>query len=153
MPDSNDPSSQAIKIIDRRRFTPQGEVRAGADLRPTAPAMPPPAPAAPRAPAPAPARSAAQPDDKEPPLRIELMPFVASLASNALGALGVLPEGQGGGMPPNPNVAREYIDIIVMLERKTRGNVTAEESQTLTQMVADLRLHYVEATRSVQPVR
>jgi hypothetical protein len=81
------------------------------------------------------------------------LPFVAQLASNALAALGVLPDGQGSGMPQDPSVAREYIDIIVMLERKTRGNLSEQEHATLTQLLADLRLHYVEATRSVQPAR
>ena len=85
--------------------------------------------------------------------RLEFLPFVASLATNALAAMGALPENQRGGIPRSPQMAREYIDIIVMLEQRTRGNLTPDEATAMKQLVADLRMQYVEITRSVQPVR
>lgn len=78
------------------------------------------------------------------------MAFVASLATNAMGALGLMPEGQGSGMPPNPNLAREYIEIIFMLEERTAGNLTDDEAAGIRQLLSDLRLQYVEVTRAPQ---
>ena len=40
------------------------------------------------------------------------------------------------------------IDILSLLEEKTRGNLTAEERQLLEQLLYELRLRYVEATRA-----
>ena len=79
------------------------------------------------------------------------MAFVASLATQAMAALGLMPEGQPGSPPFNPNLAREYIEIIFMLEERTAGNLTDDEAQSLRQLLSDLRLQYVEATRPPQP--
>lgn len=148
-----------IKVTDRRRFTSSGTVRPDAgpisDTRRVAPEPPAPPAAAPRAQTPttAPAVAPKSHEDDEASLRVDFLAFVATLATNALAALGALPPGQGPDLPRNPNLAREYIDIIVMLERRTRGNLNAEEAATLKQLLADLHLQYVEATRSVQPIR
>lgn len=79
------------------------------------------------------------------------MAFVASLATNAMGALGLMPEGQGPGLPFNPAMAREYIEIIVMLEERTVGNLSPDEAQSLARLIGDLRLNYVEVTRAAEP--
>ena len=47
--------------------------------------------------------------------------------------------------PPDLAAASQLIDIIAMLEEKTRGNLTAEERQLLDQLLYELRLRYVEA--------
>ena len=38
------------------------------------------------------------------------------------------------------------IDILALLEEKTRGNLTADERQVMEQVLYELRLHYVEIT-------
>ena len=40
------------------------------------------------------------------------------------------------------------IDILSLLEEKTRGNLTAEERQLLDQLLYELRLRFVEATKA-----
>lgn len=67
-----------------------------------------------------------------------------------MAALGMLPDAERQGIPRNPAMAREYIDIIAMLQARTQGNLSAEEAKTLTRLLADLRMQYVELTRSVQ---
>ena len=47
--------------------------------------------------------------------------------------------------PPDLAAAQQMIDILALLEQKTRGNLTAEERQVLEQMLYELRLRYVEA--------
>ena len=38
------------------------------------------------------------------------------------------------------------IEILALLEQKTRGNLTAEEREVLNQVLYQLRMRYVEAT-------
>ena len=78
---------------------------------------------------------------------MDFMAFIASLATNALAALGALPREQAQGMPVNPELAREYIDIIAMLQQKTRGNLSPPEEQALQRILTDLRINFVEQAR------
>lgn len=86
--------------------------------------------------------SGAGPEPRQP---IDFMGFVASLATNALAAMGALPEEQARGMPRDPRLAAEYIDILAMLQDKTQGNLTSEEAGALHQLLADLRMQYIRA--------
>jgi hypothetical protein len=73
--------------------------------------------------------------------------FVVSLASTAAIHLGDLADPQTGQtLAPNPEGAAQMIDILTLLEEKTRGNLTAEERQVLEQVLYELRMRYVEVT-------
>ena len=73
--------------------------------------------------------------------------FVLSLATTAAIHLGDVPDPQTGQpYEANPEGAKEMIDILALLEQKTRGNLTAEERQVLEQVLYELRLRYVEVT-------
>ena len=54
--------------------------------------------------------------------------------------------------PPDLEAASQLIDILAMLEEKTRGNLTAEERQLLEQIVYELRMRFVEAKKSQSPI-
>ena len=69
--------------------------------------------------------------------------FVMSLASSALVHLGEVPEPESGRTMTNLPVAKHTIDILAMLEEKTRGNLDTEESKLLKDMLFELRMHYV----------
>jgi hypothetical protein len=73
--------------------------------------------------------------------------FVLSLASTAAIHFGDLPDPQSG-KPAEPNLegAAQMIDILELLDQKTRGNLTAEERQVLEQVLYELRLRFVEAS-------
>ena len=45
-------------------------------------------------------------------------------------------------------MARQSIDLIAMLQEKTRGNLSGDEERTLSQALYDLRMRYVEVTKS-----
>lgn len=78
---------------------------------------------------------------------IDFGTFIMSLATSALIHMGELHEdGQAGaGEPVNLVLAKETIDIIGMLRDKTRGNLTAEETQTVDSALYDLRLRFLKA--------
>ena len=73
--------------------------------------------------------------------------FVLSLASTAAIHFGDLPDpesGQAG--EPNLEGAAQMIEILALLDQKTRGNLTAEERQVLEQVLYELRMRFVEAS-------
>jgi Domain of unknown function (DUF1844) len=75
--------------------------------------------------------------------------FVLSLAHTAAFHFGDVPDpvtGQAGAA--NLAAAQQIIEILALLEQKTRGNLTAEERQLMEQIVYELRLRYVEATKT-----
>ena len=72
--------------------------------------------------------------------------FVISLSTMALAALGECDEPGLENLPKDPLIARNNIDILLMLREKTRGNLTMEESQLLTSIIYDLQMRYVKAT-------
>jgi len=91
----------------------------------------------------------AQSDDER---AVTFVGFVLSLAHTAAFHFGDVPDpatGQPGEM--NLPAAQQLIDILALLEEKTRGNLTAEERQLMEQIVYELRLRFVEASKSGPP--
>ena len=83
---------------------------------------------------------------------ISFAAFVLSLAHTAAVHFGDVPDPSTGTThPPNLQAAQQMIEILALLEQKTRGNLTAEERQLLEQIVYELRLRYIDATRSGAP--
>ena len=73
--------------------------------------------------------------------------FVLSLASTAAIHFGDLPDPISGETSQlNLEGATQMIEILALLEQKTRGNLTAEEREVLGQVLYELRLRFVEAT-------
>ena len=72
--------------------------------------------------------------------------FVLSLASTAAIHFGDLPDPVSG-KPGEKNLegAAQMIEILSMLDQKTRGNLTAEERQVLEQVLYELRMRFVDA--------
>ena len=50
--------------------------------------------------------------------------------------------------PPNFEAAQQMIDILGILEEKTKGNLTGDEERLLAQVLFDLRMRYVERSKS-----
>ena len=68
--------------------------------------------------------------------------FILSLNASALMHLG---EPAGAGESEfNLPMARQTIDMIALLEEKTRGNLTGEEERLLHQVLFDLRMRYTD---------
>ena len=72
--------------------------------------------------------------------------FVVSLATTAAIHFGDLVDPASADRPePNLDGAAQMIEILSLLEQKTRGNLTAEERQVLEQVLYELRMRFVEA--------
>ena len=154
-----------IRIVDRRMFTAEGDLRPDYEPEETpepAKPQPPPRPAAPPRPAQAaqpaaPPQAAtaappAEPEEEEPQEREPAEPrtdfasLIRSLATTAYSSLGLLPD-PSGARRRDLVVARQMIEWLAVLEQKTRGNISFEESDFLSKILYELRLAYVEMTR------
>jgi hypothetical protein len=81
--------------------------------------------------------------------QISFAAFVLSLAHTAAVHLGDVDDPVTGARgAPNLPAARQMIEILALLEVKTRGNLTAEERRLLEQVVAELRLRHDEVSGS-----
>ena len=90
----------------------------------------------------------AEPAPKQPVPPINFLSFVYSLATSALICLGE-PVGEGAtGHAPDLAQAQEIIDILTMLESKTKGNLTADEEALLQEMLYTLRIKFVERAKA-----
>ncbi|HMJ25812.1 MAG TPA: DUF1844 domain-containing protein [Pyrinomonadaceae bacterium] len=172
-----------LKVVDRRPFNPDGTPRelsseeqeasdrAASDLSKAvaaetapqqAPAKPAPAAktAAPREPEPKPAPAAQQPEPEpahpgHDPLDdpASFLSLIMSLASNAAASLGMMPHPVTGETGVDLKTAKHWIDVLGMLEQKTRGNLDPQEDQVLESLLADLRMQYVSLTSSPPPAK
>ena len=118
-----------FKVTDRRSFVDGAE--------------PPPPEDAAAAPVQAGAGPAAHPNLPA----VDFHTFVLSLGSSALLHLGELEHPDVGAPQKDLPLAKHTIDILVMLEEKTRGNLTAAEEKLIGSLLYDLRLRYVEAQK------
>lgn len=75
---------------------------------------------------------------------INFSTFIFSLNSSALVHLGAIPDPTTGNIQKELAIAKQTIDILAMLEEKTRGNLTEEEHKLLTHMLHDLRIKFVQ---------
>jgi hypothetical protein len=72
--------------------------------------------------------------------------FVMMQAQQAAMFLGRIPNPQTGKPEVNLEIARMFIDQLEMIHEKTRGNLSAEESEILTRVLSDLQLSFVQAS-------
>jgi hypothetical protein len=89
----------------------------------------------------------AQGEDGEKLPAIDFSTFVLSLSHSALVHMGDAPnlDGQPGGR--DLQLARQTIDLLGILQEKTRNNLTGEEERLLDQALYDLRLRFLEVSK------
>ena len=118
-------------VNDRRTFDPSGERKPdppAVSAKPTEVATPAQEPARPLPPA-------------------DFATLVLSLGSSAVMYLGE-PDGPEGKKPTRDlAMAKHAIDLLTVLEGKTKGNLSSEEEQILESLLFDLRLRYVESLK------
>lgn len=155
------PQKNEIKVTDKRIFTAEGEIREEfrEEIKPSDPvvaATAPPAPEQPQKKAETPPPKADDAHDRRRTVGEQganpgtpYCNFIESLVIQAYMSLGML---RSPHQPPGrPDVAgaRQIIDIISLLQEKTRGNLTDEESEFVEALLGELKLAYVQLTKSL----
>ncbi len=166
--------SPEFTVTDRRKFTLDGDVRPDAPVQETepAPAATPEPPVAPQAAAPEPPKSQPLP---EPPVeeemedmgplpdtgydstkmqdafggqKIEFIHLLDMLVQTAMMYAGAMEQG------PERRVdivgLRQMIDMIAMLEEKTKGNLTQQEQTVMSNTLFQLRMTYMEIVKMIE---
>ena len=148
---------ESFKVVDRRLFTPEGELRKealeeeklereaavlGASKTGATPA---PDSAARRAPAGA-TRPEADAEAPKPSRSFQML--VDFLARNAVVLLGGYAEPHTGQAILDLEGAREFIDMLDVLQEKTRGNVAPEDDRLLLDVLGSLKLSFLEMTKA-----
>jgi hypothetical protein len=84
----------------------------------------------------------------EPHETVTFNTFVLSLVTTAAVHFGdIAPPGSDTRLEPNLPGAAQMIEILGMLQQKTKGNLTPEEQQFLEQVLYELRMRFVEASK------
>ena len=81
---------------------------------------------------------------KMPLPQIDFTTFVMSMNASALVHLGAVSDPGTGETSCNLPLAKQTIDVLGMLEDKTKGNLTEDEERLLSNLLHDLRMMYVE---------
>ena len=124
---------RTIKVVDRRMFTAEGDLRDDVkeELSSAPPAPAPPAAAA--APAPAPE----EPAPESSPAFLRLLDMLAQTASLYLQGI---PDPATGRRSVDLGASREIIDSLLALREKTRGRLSFEETDALEGLLGELQL-------------
>jgi hypothetical protein len=137
--------TEGFKVTDKRRFSSEGETRGEDEAQPDS-AQEQPVETATDSGA---AERSKQEDEKAaPPPSLDFATFILSLANTALFQLGLVRAGEQGEPQKDLQGARQTIDLIALMEEKTRGNLTEQESAVLSETLYQLRMAFVEASKS-----
>jgi hypothetical protein len=79
---------------------------------------------------------------------IDFSTFIMSLSQSAVLHLGEIPHPETNEIEKNLPLARQTIDLLGVLEEKTKGNLTGDEERLLTQVLFDLRMRFVEVQKA-----
>jgi hypothetical protein len=79
--------------------------------------------------------------------------FLMSIASNAASALGMMEHPVTHKREVDLELGKHWIDVLGMLEKKTRGNLLAQEQQILEGLLADLRMQFVSLSNATPKAR
>ena len=146
---SDHKKEEAFRVIDRRPFTAEGELRKEvveeeereakreAAQHPPAPPAEAAKPAAPVPPAETPKRSPAFEN------------LIRMLGSNAAMVLGAYADPRTGEPVIDPESAREFIDMLDALREKTKGNLAPDEDSMLLDLLGKLKMTYLEVNQAV----
>ena len=162
-----------FKVVDRRPFNPDGtprelsaeerEAQRAAEAQAAAAAPKPQPPAATEPAARPQPETTTHPGESAPPREragagrdplddpASFISLIMSLASNAAASLGMMPHPVTGETGVDLKTAKHWIDVLGMLDVKTKGNLDPQEEQMLEGLLADLRMQYVSFSGSPTP--
>lgn len=139
---------EAFRVIDRRPFTAEGELRKEVveeeerEARREAAKVPVAPPEA--------AKAVVPPPPVETPKRMPAFEnLVRMLGSNAAMVLGAYADPRTGQPMLDPEAARELIDMLDALHEKTKGNLAPEEDNLLLDLLGKLKMTFLEINQAV----
>jgi hypothetical protein len=143
---------EAFRVIDRRPFTAEGDIRKDvveaeerkAEREAQLEAARHPAP-----PSPLEARANAQPPADAPKASPAFENLIRMIGSNAAMVLGAYADPRTGQPVIDPEAARELIDMLDVLQEKTKGHLAPEEENLLLDLLGKLKMTYLEVNQAL----
>ncbi len=172
--DENQEEEPVLKVMDKRKFKADGSLREGVTIEKEEPRKTDTAPTAdspivldteaqtPQSVSP---RQAPEPEvpktdaQKEEPSEEDIMNdedpasfvnFLSTLVTNAAAALGAMPHPVTGQKSVDLETGKYWIEVLSMLNEKTRGNLNSQEEKLLKSILGDLQMQYVALTRATE---
>ena len=147
-----DKQEEAFRVIDRRPFTAEGDIRKDvveaeerkAEREAQLEAARHPAP-----PAAAQAAVNAQPPADAPKASLAFENLIRMIGSNAAMVLGAYADPRTGQPVIDPEAARELIDMLDVLQEKTKGHLAPEEENLLLDLLGKLKMTYLEVNQAL----
>jgi hypothetical protein len=147
-----DKHEEAFRVIDRRPFTAEGDIRQDvvdaeerkAEREAQLEAARHPAPPAPLQP---PAN--AQPPAEAPKASPAFENLIRMIGSNTAMVLGAYADPRTGQPVIDPEAARELIDMLDVLQEKTKGHLAEEEENLLLDLLGKLKMTYLEVNQAL----
>ena len=125
----SDQEHEGVKVTDKRRFTEDGDVKEQPEEQVAG-------------------QTKEQPKQERQELpQIDFVTFILSLASSVQVHMGLMPNPGTGKMEKNLSLAKQTIDILGVLQEKTKGNLSPEEDKLLEGILYELRMKYVELNK------
>jgi hypothetical protein len=164
LPKDKPPQKEQIKVTDKRLFTADGEVREEfrQEIKPADPTtkpverpaakpekIPPPAPPKPVEGSPTGQERRRTLADKAANPGTPFSNFIEPLIAQAYMSLGMLRNPYQPQTKIDTAAARQMIEIITLLEEKTRGNLTPEEDDFVSTHLGELKLAFVQRTKTI----
>jgi len=141
-----DHNNEGFKVIDRRPFTAEGEIRKEVVEEQEREAKREEVKAEAKAVANA---EAAKPAAETPKKLAAFENLVRMIGSNAAMVLGAYADPNTGQPMIDPDAARELIDMLDALQQKTKGNLAPEEDDMLLDLLGKLKLTYLEISKAM----
>ena len=141
MDDKNEQAS-SVKVVDKRRFDSEGEVKPGAsadEKKNTCSCS-----------CGSSAESSAHSHQNEQSEPVTFSAFVMGLFAQVLALLGEFPNPETNTITVNIDAARQTIDILSVLQEKTKGNLTPDEEQMMEDVVHSLKLAFVKKVEDLK---
>jgi Domain of unknown function (DUF1844) len=144
---------EAFRVIDRRPFTSEGEIRKDvveaeerkaereAQMEAVRNLAPPPAAAE--------GQAVAQPAADAPKASPAFENLIRMIGSNAAMVLGAYADPRTGQPVIDPEAARELIDMLDVLHEKTKGHLAPEEDTLLLDLLGKLKMTYLEVNQAL----
>jgi hypothetical protein len=82
-----------------------------------------------------------------PAMEINFSTFILSLGSSVMLNFGEIPDPLTGKKEKNLPMAKQTIDILSLLQEKTKGNLAKDEEKLIENLLADLKMQYVNLSR------
>ena len=82
------------------------------------------------------------------PHQLDFSTFIFSLATGALINMGLAPDPMTKKVEKNLDLARQNIDLLAIMKDKTKGNLSKDESDLMENLLTEVRLRFVEASKS-----